>query len=55
MPRERDFLADWGTSLVKPQASLVGRDCVKRLFGRRVGWLTGEFDVKSRLKLHLRG
>lgn len=26
MPRERDFLADGGTSLVKPQASLVGQE-----------------------------
>jgi hypothetical protein len=31
------------------------RGCVKRLFGRRVRWLTGEFGLKSRLKLHLRG
>ncbi len=33
----------------------VDRGCVKRLFARHAGWLTGEFDVKSRLKLHLRG
>ena len=31
--------------------SQIDRGCVKTHFGRRVGLLTGEFDVTSRLKL----
>ena len=35
--------------------SQIDRGCVKTHFARRVGSLTGELGVRSRLKLHLRG
>ena len=38
-----------------PWMSRKGLGCVKTHFARRVGSLTDEFDVISRLKLHLRG
>ena len=53
IPRPR--VSGFGKSSEKSRMPAPGRDCVKRLFARRVGWLTGEFDAKSRLKLHLRG
>ena len=35
--------------------SAPGRGCVKTHLARRVGSLTGELELMSRLKLHLRG
>jgi len=40
---------------VGTRISALGRGCVKTRFARRVGSLTDELGVKTRLKLHLRG